>query len=91
MCFFALSPEDEARDAAQFIHRQGKQQPLLLVPRGVLGDRVINAFAQAWQGQGGNTLLQQRFGNTAELKQAINSGAGLSLNGQPVNVMYSAA
>ncbi|QZN96178.1 penicillin-binding protein activator [Symbiopectobacterium purcellii] len=91
MCFFALSPEDEARDAAQFIHRQGKQQPLLLVPRGALGDRVINAFAQAWQSQGGNTLLQQRFGNTAELKQAINSGAGLSLNGQPVNVMSSAA
>ncbi|MBG6246467.1 penicillin-binding protein activator [Candidatus Symbiopectobacterium sp. 'North America'] len=91
MCFFALSPEDEASDAAQFIHRQGKQQPLLLVPRGALGDRVINAFAQAWQSQGGNTLLQQRFGNTAELKQAINSGAGLSLNGQPVNVMSSAA
>ncbi|MCW2486315.1 penicillin-binding protein activator [Candidatus Symbiopectobacterium sp. NZEC127] len=91
MCFFALSPEDEARDAAQFIHRQGKQQPLLLVPRGALGDRVINAFAQAWQSQGGNSLLQQRFGNTAELKQAINSGAGLSLNGQPVNVMSSAA
>lgn len=91
MCFFALSPEDEARDAAQFIHRQGKQQPLLLVPRGALGDRVINAFAQAWQSQGGNTLLQQRFGNTAELKQAINSGAGLSLNGQPVNVISSAA
>ncbi|WP_291968750.1 penicillin-binding protein activator [Candidatus Symbiopectobacterium sp.] len=91
MCFFALSPEDEARDAAQFIHRQGKQQPLLLVPRGALGDRVINAFAQAWQSQGGNTLLQQHFGNTAELKQAINSGAGLSLNGQPVNVMSSAS
>ncbi|MGG2141942.1 penicillin-binding protein activator [Symbiopectobacterium sp. RP] len=91
MCFFALSPEDEACDAAQFIHRQGKQQPLLLVPRGALGDRVVNAFAQAWQSQGGNTLLQQRLGNTAELKQAINSGAGLSLNGQPVNVMSSAA
>lgn len=68
MCFFALPPEDEARGAAQFIHRQGKQQPLLLVPHGALGDRVINSFAQAWQSQGGNTLLQQRFGNTAELK-----------------------
>ncbi|MFE8115650.1 penicillin-binding protein activator [Brenneria goodwinii] len=85
ICYFALSPEDEARDAAKFIHQQGKQQPLLLVPRGNLGDRVVNAFAQAWSQQGGGLLLQQRFGSTIELKQAINSGAGLSLSGQPVN------
>lgn len=91
ICYFALSPEDEARDAAQFIHRQGKQQPLILAPRGALGDRVVNAFAQAWQAQGGSTLLQQRFGNTSDLKQAINSGAGLSLNGQPVSLMASQA
>ncbi|KFX19993.1 penicillin-binding protein activator [Pectobacterium betavasculorum] len=86
ICYFALSPEDEARDAAKFIHQQGKQQPLVLAPRGALGDRIVNAFAQAWNQQSGTSSLQQRFGNTAELKQAINSGAGLSLNGQPVNV-----
>ncbi|MEC5319938.1 penicillin-binding protein activator [Brenneria populi subsp. brevivirga] len=85
ICYFALSPEDEARDAAKFIHQQGKQQPLLLVPRGNLGDRIVNAFAQAWSQQGGGTLLQQRLGSTFELKQAINSGAGMSLSGQPVN------
>lgn len=34
ICYFALSPEDEARDAAHHIHDQGKQTPLLLVPRG---------------------------------------------------------
>jgi outer membrane PBP1 activator LpoA protein len=39
ICYFALSPEDEARDAARHIHEQGKQTPLLLVPRGALGDR----------------------------------------------------
>lgn len=86
ICYFALSPEDEARDAAKFIHQQHKQQPLLLVPRGNLGDRIVNAFAQAWSEQGGGTLLQQRLGGTGELKQAINSGAGLSLSGQPVNL-----
>ncbi|MDX5629504.1 MULTISPECIES: penicillin-binding protein activator [unclassified Brenneria] len=86
ICYFALSPEDEARDAAKFIHQQGKQQPLLLVPRGNLGDRIVNAFAQAWSQQGGGTLLQQRLGSTIELKQAINSGAGLRLSGQPVNL-----
>ncbi|WP_233970216.1 penicillin-binding protein activator [Pectobacterium versatile] len=91
ICYFALSPEDEARDAAKFIHQQGKQQPLVLAPRGALGDRIINAFAQAWNQQSGTSSLQQRFGNTAELKQAINSGAGLSLSGQPVNVSQQQA
>ncbi|MBN0023793.1 penicillin-binding protein activator, partial [Pseudomonas aeruginosa] len=28
LCYFALSPEDEARDAARHIHQQGKQTPL---------------------------------------------------------------
>ncbi|QHQ17428.1 penicillin-binding protein activator [Pectobacterium parmentieri] len=91
ICYFALSPEDEARDAAKFIHQQGKQQPLVLAPRGALGDRIVNAFAQAWNQQSGTSSLQQRFGNSAELKQAINSGAGLSLNGQPVNVSQQQA
>ncbi|MFP1797091.1 penicillin-binding protein activator [Lonsdalea quercina] len=84
ICYFALSPEDEARDAAQFIHSQGKQQPLVLAPRGGLGDRVTAAFAAAWQQQGGATPLQQRIGGAAELKQAINNGAGIALNGQPI-------
>ncbi|VXC25466.1 conserved hypothetical protein [Pantoea brenneri] len=85
ICYFALSPEDEARDAAHHIWDQGKRQPLLLVPRSGLGDRVTNAFTQEWQTLGGSTVLQQRFGSTAELKQGINSGAGISLSGTPVN------
>lgn len=85
ICYFALSPEDEARDAAHHIWDQGKREPLLLVPRSGLGDRVTNAFAQEWQKLGGSTVMQQRFGSTAELKQGINSGAGISLSGTPVN------
>ncbi len=44
ICYFALSPEDEARDAAHHIYDRGKQSPLLLIPRSALGDRVANAF-----------------------------------------------
>ncbi|MDF2040582.1 MULTISPECIES: penicillin-binding protein activator [unclassified Pantoea] len=90
ICYFALSPEDEARDAAHHIWDQGKRQPLLLVPRSGLGDRVTNAFAQEWQTLGGSTVMQQRFGSTAELKQGINSGAGISLSGTPVNAAPAA-
>ncbi|MGE9551183.1 penicillin-binding protein activator [Erwinia amylovora] len=84
LCYFALSPEDEARDAAHHMWDQGKRSPLLMVPRSSLGDRVSKAFAQEWQKLGGSTVLQQQFGSTAELKQGINSGAGLRLTGTPV-------
>lgn len=84
LCYFALSPEDEARDAAHHMWDQGKRAPLLLVPRNSLGDRVSKAFAAEWQKLGGNTALQQQFGSTGELKQGINSGAGLRLTGTPI-------
>lgn len=85
ICYFSLSPEDEARDAANHIFQQHRQQPLLLVPRGSLGDRVVKSFADAWTKAGGGTVLEQRIGSVGELKQAINSGAGIQLSGQPVS------
>lgn len=88
LCYFALSPEDEARDAARHIHDQGKQTPLLLVPRGALGDRVVSAFADEWVKLGGGTVLQQRLGSTAELKSGVNGG-GISLTGSPVSTLPS--
>ncbi len=89
ICYFALSPEDEARDAARHIHDQGKQTPLLLVPRGALGDRVVNAFANEWLKLGGGTVLQQRVGSASELKSSVNSG--ISLSGTPVSTLPSAS
>ncbi|HEO9691116.1 TPA: penicillin-binding protein activator [Klebsiella aerogenes] len=88
LCYFALSPEDEARDAARHIHDQGKQTPLLLVPRGALGDRVVSAFADEWLKLGGGTVLQQRLGSTAKLKSGVNGG-GISLTGSPVSTLPS--
>ena len=84
ICYFALSPEDEARDAAGHIWQQGHRAPLLLVPRSTLGDRVTKAFADEWLKLGGSTVLQQKFGSIAELKQGINSGSGIALSGTPV-------
>ena len=84
ICYFALSPEDEARDAARHIRDEGKQSPLLLIPRSALGDRVANAFAEEWLKLGGGTVLQQKFGSTAELRMGVNGGAGIALTGSPV-------
>lgn len=84
ICYFALSPEDEARDAARHIHDKGKQSPLLLVPRNALGDRVTQAFADEWHKLGGGTVLQQKFGSLSELRGGVNGGSGIALSGTPV-------
>ncbi|EOU7238793.1 penicillin-binding protein activator [Escherichia coli] len=86
ICYFALSPEDEARDAARHIRDQGKQAPLVLIPRSSLGDRVANAFAQEWQKLGGGTVLQQKFGSTSELRAGVNGGSGIALTGSPITL-----
>lgn len=86
ICYFALSPEDEARDAARHIHEQGKQAPLLLLPRSALGDRVATAFALEWQKLGGGTVLQQKFGSLSELRGSVNGGSGIAMTGSPVSV-----
>ncbi|MGK9173175.1 penicillin-binding protein activator [Yokenella regensburgei] len=84
ICYYALSPEDEARDAARHMHDQGRQSPLLLVPRSSLGDRVATAFAQEWQKLGGGIVLQQKLGSQAELRMGINGGSGIAMTGSPV-------
>lgn len=86
ICYFSLSPEDEAKNAAEHIWQQQKHNPLILVSRGTFGGRIANAFAQEWQKQGGHTVLQQTFGSSAELKQLINRGTGIRLTGTAVNV-----
>ncbi len=84
ICYFALSPEDEARDAAHHIWQQNQRRPLLLVPSNALGERVAKAFTNEWQSLGGGTVLQQRLGSISDLKSGINSGSGISLTGTPV-------
>lgn len=84
ICYFALSPEDEARDGADHIWQQGHRNPLILVPNNTLGDRVTRAFAKQWQQLGGATVLQQKFGSVSELKMGINRGSGIALTGSPV-------
>lgn len=84
LCYFALSPEDEARDAAHHIWQKNQRSPLLLIPSNALGERVAKAFTSEWQRLGGATVLQQRFGAISDLKRGINSGSGIALTGTPV-------
>ncbi|WP_369308654.1 penicillin-binding protein activator [Providencia rettgeri] len=85
LCYFSLSPEDEAQNAAAYIRAQGKQMPLVLVPANAFGDRIAKAFAQGWESKGGSTVLMQTFGSVPALKESINRGVGIQMTGTPVN------
>ncbi|KLU15910.1 MULTISPECIES: penicillin-binding protein activator [Xenorhabdus] len=84
ICYFSLSPEDEAKNAAMHLWQQQKHSPLVLIPRTELGSRVAKAFAQEWQKLGGHTVLQQSFGTLDEMRKSMNRGIGIRLSGTPV-------
>lgn len=85
ICYFALSPEDEASDAARRIYEQGKVMPLLLIPKNSLGSRISSAFAEQWQKLGGETVLRQ-FLSSAELKRLSNEQREIQLTGVAISV-----
>jgi uncharacterized protein len=84
VCYFSLSPEDEAKNAADHIWAQNKRAPLLLIPSSELGQRVVQAFSQQWYRLGGEHVYQQNFGDLNSLKNKIGSRDGMALNGQLV-------
>lgn len=49
---YSLSPEDEARQAAERIWLDGGRRPVALAPQGEWGDRVAAAFEERWRGLG---------------------------------------
>ncbi len=58
---FSLSPEDEAREVAERAWQDGYSQAAVLLPKGSLGDRLFNAFAEHWQALGGMIVSQSRY------------------------------
>lgn len=49
MCYYGLSPEDEAESAANKMWQDGIRQPIVAMPQNDLGQRVGNAFNVRWQ------------------------------------------
>lgn len=83
VCFFALSPENEAEDAASHISAQNKNTPLLILPRNDLGKRIANSFAQQWHliSPSSNGVYVQYFDSEKSLSSQMNSGRGIELEG----------
>lgn len=84
ICYFGLSPEEEARDAARIMMKDKQNTPLLLIPSNNLGDRVALAFNDTWTKLGGQTTLVQRFGSLDELRELINQGKNIDIAGAPL-------
>lgn len=60
---FALSPESEARQVAEYAWFAGHATAAVLTPVGAWGDRVAAAFADAWEDLGGTVVEFQSYLN----------------------------
>lgn len=58
---FALAPEEEARQAADYAWQQGHDRAAILVPQGDWGERLDTAFQQHWLALGGTINARARY------------------------------
>ncbi|AVH35219.1 penicillin-binding protein activator [Pseudomonas monteilii] len=68
---FGLAAEDEAREVARRARADGMVRAVALVPSGEWGDRVLAAFRQDWEGNGGTLLAAERIAQPVALAQQI--------------------
>lgn len=84
MCYFGLSPEDEIGSAVRHIYHQGKRRPLIITSNNALGRRVAKAFDREWQRLYHSPVYVQYFESAQRLKEDMNHGIGLRVEGTRV-------
>ncbi|WPO99188.1 penicillin-binding protein activator [Pseudomonas sp. HR96] len=68
---FGLAAEDEAREVSRRARADGRHSAVALVPKGEWGDRVLAAFRQDWEANGGTLLGAERVDQPVALAQQI--------------------
>ena len=68
---FGLAAEDEARSVARRAWDDGMRRAVALVPRGEWGDRVLAAFRQSWEADGGTLIAAEHVDQPVQLAQQI--------------------
>ncbi len=68
---FGLAAEDEAREVSRRARADGLHRAAVLVPKGEWGERVLKAFRQDWEGNGGTVLGIERVDQPVALAQQI--------------------
>ena len=77
-CFFTLSPEQEAKQAAHFIAKKKHRHPLIIAPKNEFGQRVSQAFSSEWKKQTGIPAEISLFQNQASMQNAVKEAFDLS-------------
>lgn len=68
---FAISPEDEANQAAKIAWQDGHKSALTLTSGSSWGGRALNAFDNQWQQQGGKVAGSTRYSSESNLAVSI--------------------
>ncbi|PNG35390.1 hypothetical protein A1395_16180 [Pseudomonas protegens] len=68
---FGLAAEDEAREVSRRARADGLHRAAVLVPKGEWGDRVLKAFRQDWEANGGSVIGIERVDQPVALAQQI--------------------
>jgi outer membrane PBP1 activator LpoA protein len=61
---FALAPEDDARNQAEYANKMGYKRAIVLSPRNDWGDRVAEAFTNEWRNSGGQLVTRAKYNET---------------------------
>ncbi len=77
-CFFTLSPEQEAEQAARHISEKAFKLPLVIAPNNSLGKRASQAFIDEWTKTTGRPVERAFFKNTANMQRTIQKAFGIT-------------
>ena len=82
VCYYGLSPEAEARSAADRIWNDNIRNPLVIVPQNDLGQRTAAAFNLRWQQLAATDATTQFYNSPNDILAALQSGLGNSQSEQ---------
>lgn len=72
VCFYSLSPEQEAEQTAQRIFDEGKQHPVIFSVRKTVNRRMADAFAKKWAELTAGEIVEiEDFSDVTELQKKI--------------------
>ncbi len=77
-CFFTLSPEHEAEQAARHIKKKAFKLPLVIAPNNSLGKRASQAFTEQWAKISNKRAEAVFFKNTAGMQRTVQEAFGLT-------------
>lgn len=90
--FFALDPETEVQQAAEFLASKGYQRPLILAPDSNRGHSHIELFTEQWQQlQPNRPVASDVYRNADDMKEIVQEQLGVSASEARINQVKIAA